>query len=107
MLSNNIARILQALFQCCYGTKIYHFGDYVNPNERTIMVMNHRTRLDWNYVWIALYHATQNVAANQSNITDSYRNEGAYKNQILDLGGKSKLKFVLKDEIKLFPGIGK
>ncbi|CAG5027901.1 unnamed protein product [Parnassius apollo] len=98
-----------ALFQWCYNTRLRFFGDYVDPNENTIIVMNHRTRVDWNYVWIALYHATQE--------TDSIRQTGLVncndfkckdKNDVFDLiaGGKSRLKFVLKDEIKALPGMG-
>ncbi|XP_050674835.1 lysocardiolipin acyltransferase 1-like [Leptidea sinapis] len=95
-----------ALFQCCYGTKLHHYGDYVNPDETTIIIMNHRTRVDWNYVWIALYHATQNT-----NVFECVCKENEVsmeKRNILDIiaGGKSRIKVVLKDEIKSVPGMG-
>ncbi|CAK1555149.1 unnamed protein product [Leptosia nina] len=93
-----------ALFQWCYGTTLHHYGDYVNPNETTIIVMNHRTRVDWNYVWIALYHATQNnypecICKEPEVVEDS---------NLFDMiaGGKSRIKIVLKDEIKSVPGMG-
>ncbi|XP_045522488.1 lysocardiolipin acyltransferase 1-like [Pieris brassicae] len=93
-----------ALFQWCYGTKLHHYGDYVNPNETTIIVMNHRTRVDWNYVWIALYHATQ------SNYPECICKEPAIMEEanFFDTvaGGKSRIKIVLKDEIKSVPGMG-
>ncbi|XP_026734001.1 lysocardiolipin acyltransferase 1-like [Trichoplusia ni] len=94
-----------ALFQCCFNTQLHHFGDFVNPDEKTIIVMNHRTRVDWNYVWIALYHATQNPAGEicscKQTVEDSREPSG-----VLDVLGKSKIKFVLKDEIKTIPGMG-
>lgn len=95
----------QALFQCCFNTKLHHFGDYVSPNEKTIIVMNHRTRIDWNYVWIALYHATKNPDLEKCSCqekNDFTKTEESFFN----LGGKSKIKFVLKDEIKTIPGMG-
>ncbi|XP_063826798.1 lysocardiolipin acyltransferase 1-like [Ostrinia nubilalis] len=96
-----------ALFQCCYNTQLHHYGDYVNPDEKTIIIMNHRTRVDWNYVWIALYHASHDPARVETCIckeTTSNRE----KNDILDVvaGGRSKIKFVLKDELKVVPGMG-
>nr|XP_049703646.1 lysocardiolipin acyltransferase 1 [Helicoverpa armigera] len=94
-----------ALFQCCCNTQLHHFGDYVNPDEKTIIVMNHRTRVDWNYIWIALYHATQNPNGDLCTCKQVVQNNSE-SNSILDLGGKSKLKFVLKDEIKNIPGMG-
>ncbi|PZC84113.1 hypothetical protein B5X24_HaOG205835 [Helicoverpa armigera] len=96
---------LQALFQCFCNTQLHHFGDYVNPDEKTIIVMNHRTRVDWNYIWIALYHATQNPNGDLCTCKQVVQNNSE-SNSILDLGGKSKLKFVLKDEIKNIPGMG-
>ncbi|CAH2084662.1 unnamed protein product [Euphydryas editha] len=99
-----------ALFQWCCNTELHHYGDHVNPDETTIIVMNHRTRVDWNYVWIALYHATQrqtrflDCACKKTN--NKIKSE--LKRDILDVvtGGKSKIKFVLKDEIKAVPGMG-
>ncbi|XP_013138255.1 PREDICTED: lysocardiolipin acyltransferase 1-like isoform X1 [Papilio polytes] len=92
-----------ALFQWCYHTRIRCFGDYVNPNENTIIIMNHRTRVDWNYVWLALYHATKPVADQR---IDDVENRDS--NDMFDIicGGKSRIKFVLKDEIKIVPGMG-
>lgn len=101
----------QALFQWCCGSKLHHYGDYVDPNETTIIVLNHRTRVDWNYVWIALYHATQKPYKNieclcKGKFVDKPPD---VKSDILDVmaRGKSKIKFVLKDEIKNIPGMGK
>ncbi|CAB3226708.1 unnamed protein product [Arctia plantaginis] len=96
----------EALFQCCCNTELHHFGDYVNADEKTIIVMNHRTRVDWNYVWIALYHATQNPVRDICTCKQPVDRQGAEDIGVLDISGKAKIKFVLKDEIKSIPGIG-
>ncbi|XP_046978110.1 lysocardiolipin acyltransferase 1-like [Vanessa cardui] len=96
-----------ALFQWCCNTELHHYGDHVNPDETTIIVMNHRTRVDWNYVWIALYHATQKREGN-ADCTCKDKNIKKPELNILNAitRGKSKIKFVLKDEIKTVPGMG-
>lgn len=78
----------------------------MNANEKTIIVMNHRTRVDWNYVWIALYHASQNPASETCTCKQPI-DRACDATGVLDIGGKSKIKFVLKDEIKNIPGMGK
>ncbi|XP_030027820.2 lysocardiolipin acyltransferase 1 [Manduca sexta] len=96
-----------ALFQCLCSTQLHHFGDYVNADEKTIIVMNHRTRVDWNYVWIGLYHATQDPLADICICKEDARDANkSTPNSILDIGGKSKIKFVLKDELKTVPAMG-
>lgn len=70
--------------------------------------MNHRTRVDWNYVWIALYHATQDPnAGNHCICRESSNFDSSAQSNWLDIGGRAKIKFVLKDEIKFGPGLGK
>ncbi|KAI5631177.1 acyltransferase domain-containing protein [Phthorimaea operculella] len=91
-----------ALFQCCFNTHLHHFGDYVNPHESTIVILNHRTRVDWNYIWIALYHATQEALKEKC----SCKEQREEISDIFDVGGKAKIKFVLKDELKVVPGLG-
>ncbi|CAG9787710.1 unnamed protein product [Diatraea saccharalis] len=96
----------RALFQCCCNTQLHHYGDYVNPDENTIVILNHRTRIDWNYLWIGLYHATQDPDAEVCSCKEN--KVLREKRDILDVisRGKSKIKFVLKDELKIVPGLG-
>ncbi len=56
-------------------------GDPVRTDETSIVLCNHRTRLDWNFVWAAVFHA-------------GWPNAG------------HSLKLVLKDNVKKIPGIG-
>lgn len=112
-----------------FGTKIYVHGDYLDPKEMCLVVVNHRTRVDWNYLWLCMYHATrkpQNLTKKPDNF-ESVQN-GKYHNQngkirnyqkndsssndcdgfdiskIFDL--KLRMKYVLKDEIRHIPGPG-
>lgn len=63
-----------------YGVKFFLSGDVIRPRERSVILLNHRNRLDWNYFWGALAHATSPPAHN--------------------------LKIVLKSGIRKFPGLG-
>lgn len=101
-----LSYLFQALFQCCWGTELHHFGDYVNRDENTILILNHRTRVDWNYVWIALYHASQDPNAGNHCICRDNVDLNREPESFLNLGGKSKIKIVLKDEIKFAPCLG-
>lgn len=49
----------QALLQLFFGTKIFVHGDYLEPEDTALVVMNHRTRVDWNYLWLCMFHATK------------------------------------------------
>ncbi|KAL1122108.1 hypothetical protein AAG570_003514 [Ranatra chinensis] len=69
-----------ALMEVLFGTKIVISGDAIYPWERSILVMNHRTRLDWNFLWGAMYYATTPPA--------------------------HRLKFILKAPIRHTPGPG-
>lgn len=63
-----------------FGTRIVISGDKVNSCECSLLVMNHRTRLDWNFLWAAMFYAAEPPA--------------------------HRLKFVLKAPIRHAPGPG-
>lgn len=42
-----------------FGTKIVVTGDRVQATECSLIVMNHRTRLDWNFLWAAMHYAAE------------------------------------------------
>jgi len=55
-------------------------GDTIDPSEGSIIIMNHRNRLDWFFLWAALLHGNKPPA--------------------------HRCKFVLKAGVKGIPGIG-
>ncbi|XP_014289944.1 lysocardiolipin acyltransferase 1 [Halyomorpha halys] len=69
-----------ALMEILFGTEFIVSGDKIRPWEHSILIMNHRTRLDWNFLWGAMYYSTS---------PPSHR-----------------LKFILKSPIKRVPGAG-
>ncbi|XP_018334204.1 lysocardiolipin acyltransferase 1-like [Agrilus planipennis] len=78
-----ICVIIKALVELWCNCEIQIFGDPVLAGESSILVMNHRTRTDWNFLWPAFYHCTKG--------STRYRHS---------------LKFVLKDMIRHIPGPG-
>lgn len=73
--------MFQALLKL-FGVKILVSGDHISPYESAILVMNHRTRVDWNFLWAAMYQACLPSVATH------------------------RLKFILKDPIRHIPGPG-
>ena len=73
----------QVLLETLCGCDIQVSGDVILANETSLIVMNHRTRTDWNFLWPTMYHCVY---------------------------GKSRFrhptKFVLKDIIRHIPGPG-
>ncbi|CAG9855009.1 unnamed protein product [Phyllotreta striolata] len=72
-----------ALTEFLFGCNIQVSGDAIRTGETSLLVMNHRTRTDWNFFWPVLYHSVE---------------------------GRGKLahstKFILKDKIRHIPGPG-
>ncbi|VEN45043.1 unnamed protein product [Callosobruchus maculatus] len=91
LISNKLYRYLTDLFFTCwqlYPTKLCNCsfqvtGDPIYTEETSILLMNHRTRTDWNFFWPTLYHSTIG------------RGKMSYST-----------KLVLKDGIRLIPGAG-
>lgn len=86
--------LFQALLQFVCGTKIIITGDPIVPGITSLLVMNHRTRTDWNFLWSAIYHATCDGTKTGDRTGHDFRM-------------KHPLKFVLKDSIRHIPGPGK
>lgn len=56
MYINNCQYFPQALLELCYKTKIYTYGSpFRKKDSGSLFLMNHRTRLDWNYAWLGLH----------------------------------------------------
>lgn len=46
--------VAQALLELVFGVKVVITGDGFIPGERSVIIMNHRTRLDWMFLWCCL-----------------------------------------------------
>lgn len=71
---------IQCLLEIMMGCRVVISGDDINPDDGAILIMNHRNRLDWFFLWSALLHATKPPA--------------------------HRCKFVLKSDVRIIPGIG-
>lgn len=61
-LSCTLLFLLQALLECVIGTRVIVIGDAILPHDKALIVMNHRTRLDWNFLWAGIFHACKPLA---------------------------------------------
>ena len=61
-----------------YGVEVVLTGDALLPGENSLMVVNHPTRLDWNFLWMGLFHA----------------------------GPTHNAKIILKESVRKVPGLG-
>ncbi|CAH0548943.1 unnamed protein product [Brassicogethes aeneus] len=48
-----------ALLEILCGCNIQVTGDPIVAGETSLIIMNHRTRTDWNFLWPTVYHAVQ------------------------------------------------
>jgi len=67
--------------QIFLGIRLRVVGDPLLSREKSLLICNHRTRLDWNWLWAALFHGGWPTAAHNA-------------------------KLVLKDEVRKIPGLG-
>nr|XP_032819766.1 lysocardiolipin acyltransferase 1 isoform X2 [Petromyzon marinus] len=47
-----------ALLELVFGVKVVVTGDGFRPGERSVIIMNHRTRLDWMFLWNCLLRSS-------------------------------------------------
>ncbi|KAK6027818.1 Acyltransferase, partial [Ostertagia ostertagi] len=47
--------VLQSLVEHLFGTVFHVTGDLISRDHPALIIMNHRTRLDWLFLWNALY----------------------------------------------------
>ncbi|XP_071963372.1 lysocardiolipin acyltransferase 1-like [Antedon mediterranea] len=45
-----------ALLELVHKVKFFSTGDRIRPKEKCVIIMNHRTRLDWMFFWQCLFH---------------------------------------------------
>lgn len=48
-----------ALMKVIFGTDIILSGDVIDAADQALVIMNHRTRLDWNFLWGCMFHASR------------------------------------------------
>ena len=51
--------LLQSLMEFVMGMRVKIVGDAIRPEDSCLIMMNHRTRLDWMYFWSCLVRHSQ------------------------------------------------
>ncbi|KAK5976428.1 Lysocardiolipin acyltransferase 1 [Trichostrongylus colubriformis] len=51
----NVCEVFQGFLELVFGMRVRVSGDEIDYNEPALIIMNHRTRLDWMYMWSALF----------------------------------------------------
>ncbi|XP_050435656.1 lysocardiolipin acyltransferase 1-like isoform X2 [Adelges cooleyi] len=47
------------LMRLLFKTRFVVTGDLINPLDGALLIMNHRNRLDWNFLWAGMYYGTE------------------------------------------------
>ena len=59
-IRNSKNQLMRKTFVFCkekiYGIKVVVTGDAIRRHEKTMVIMNHRTRLDWLYFSFVVFH---------------------------------------------------
>lgn len=42
-----------------FGTEVHISGDKILSTENSIILLNHRTRVDWNFFWAVMYFGSK------------------------------------------------
>lgn len=42
-----------------FGTRFIITGDHIDPLDGALLIMNHRNRLDWNFLWAGMYYSSK------------------------------------------------
>lgn len=42
-----------------FDTRFIITGDHINPSDGALLLMNHRNRLDWNFLWAGMYYSAK------------------------------------------------
>ncbi|VVC25989.1 Acyltransferase, C-terminal domain,Phospholipid/glycerol acyltransferase [Cinara cedri] len=47
------------LMRLLFNTRFIITGDRINPLDGALLIMNHRNRLDWNFLWAGMYYSAE------------------------------------------------
>ncbi|XP_034620632.1 lysocardiolipin acyltransferase 1 isoform X3 [Trachemys scripta elegans] len=89
-----------ALLEIVFGAKVVITGDGFIPGERSVIIMNHRTRMDWMFLWNCLlrysYLRLEKICLKSSlKSVPGFANTKARSNEFAEKNGLRKYKYVL------------
>ncbi|XP_021501394.1 lysocardiolipin acyltransferase 1 isoform X3 [Meriones unguiculatus] len=89
-----------ALLETMFGVKVVITGDAFVPGERSVIIMNHRTRVDWMFLWNCLmrfsYLRLEKICLKSSlKSVPGFENNKARSNDFAEKNGLQKYEYVL------------
>ncbi|XP_062065192.1 lysocardiolipin acyltransferase 1 isoform X3 [Lepus europaeus] len=89
-----------ALLETMFGVKVIITGDAFVPGERSVIIMNHRTRMDWMFLWNCLmrysYLRLEKICLKASlKSVPGFENSKARSNDFAEKNGLQKYEYVL------------
>ncbi|XP_034515585.1 lysocardiolipin acyltransferase 1 isoform X4 [Ailuropoda melanoleuca] len=89
-----------ALLETMFGVKVIITGDAFVPGERSVIIMNHRTRMDWLFLWNCLmrysYLRLEKICLKASlKSVPGFENSKARSNDFAEKNGLQKYEYVL------------
>ncbi|XP_053238978.1 lysocardiolipin acyltransferase 1 isoform X2 [Podarcis raffonei] len=89
-----------ALLEIVFGAKVVITGDGFIPGERSVIIMNHRTRMDWMFLWNCLlrysYLRLEKICLKSSlKGIPGFDNTKARSNEFAEKNGLQKYEYVL------------
>ncbi|XP_073647569.1 lysocardiolipin acyltransferase 1 isoform X5 [Tursiops truncatus] len=89
-----------ALLETMFGVKVIITGDAFVPGERSVIIMNHRTRMDWMFLWNCLmrysYLRLEKICLKATlKRVPGFENSTARSNEFAEKNGLQKYEYVL------------
>jgi len=70
-----------------FDTRFIITGDRINPDDSALLIMNHRNRLDWNFLWGGLYYSAEPPAHKLKMVLKSTIRHVPFAGWVMQLSG--------------------
>lgn len=70
-----------------FNTRFIITGDHINPLDGALLLMNHRNRLDWNFLWAGMYYSTEPPAHKLKMVLKSAIRHVPFAGWVMQLSG--------------------
>jgi len=70
-----------------FNTRFIITGDHINPFDGALLIMNHRNRLDWNFLWGGMYYSSKPPAHKLKMILKSAIRHVPFAGWVMQLSG--------------------
>lgn len=70
-----------------FNTRFIITGDSINPLDGALLLMNHRNRLDWNFLWAGMYYGSKPSAHKLKMVLKSAIRHVPFAGWVMQLSG--------------------